>query len=352
MLKNGDYEVAAQSEFEIYGGNPLYSFQVISDAHIKEDGKTNVNLERALKDINKFNPISKNDKTSFLVMNGDSVDDIKGYTNLVNTFKRTNEDLLQYGQKVPYVFSTLGNHELYDVVGKNYTEYTRKLPLLKQNYDNINYSISGKTSNNDNRTKDTPYYEAIVNGNHFFFLGSQSQASSDEADLHKNQLEWLDNRLWDIATYEKDAPVFVFCHQGLPKTVAGTFPLPNRPLGWSGVIQYDSLKFILNKYPNVFFFSGHSHWNLSSKNTMYQEPKATYGNGIGATLFNTGSVTNLWSDNNTYMDGSQGYQVDVYTDKVVVRGRDFLNSKWIPEARFSVDLKPKYDSLHQIYTKK
>lgn len=117
-------------------------------------------------------------------------------------------------------------------------------------------------------------------------------------------------------------------------------------------MQYDALKFILNKYPNVFFFSGHSHWNLSSKNTMYQEPKATYGNGIGATLFNTGSVTNLWSDNNTYMDGSQGYQVDVYKDKVVVKGRDFLNSKWIPEARFSVDLKPKYDSLHQIYTKK
>ena len=81
---------------------------------------------------------------------------------------------------------------------------------------------------------------------------------------------------------------------------------------------------------------------------MYQD-KATYGGGIGATLFNSGSVTNLWSNNGEITGGSQGLHVKVYEDKVVVKGRDYANKKWISDAVFTINLKDKYDSLNKIY---
>jgi hypothetical protein len=201
------------------------------------------------------------------------------------------------------------------------------------NNDSNNYS------RNDNRS--VPYYEQVVNGNHFFFLASESLASQDKADLSSKQLDWLDNRLWNIAKYEGDQPVFVFSHQSLTNTVAGS----STSQGWSGVIQDSALRFILNKYPNTFLFTSHSHWQLSSRNEMFQD-NSTYGSTLGTTMFNTASITNLWCDDDKYIDGSQGLHVEVYNDKVVVSGRDFLRKKWIPSAKFTVDLNEKYRALH------
>lgn len=216
---------------------------------------------------------------------------------------------------------------------------------------NIHHNLGKGTLASDTRT--VPYYEEVINGNHFFFLASESVKGGDLADLSDTQLEWLDNKLWHIAQKKSPEPVFIFCHGALANTVAGSYSYQYTiengiKKTWNGVLQDSKLRFILNKYPNVFYFSGHSHWNLSSANTMYQD-KATYGGGIGATLFNGGSVTNLWSDNGGIAGGSQGLHVKVYEDKVVVKGRDYANKKWISDAVFTINLKDKYDSLNKIY---
>ena len=39
-----------------------------------------------------------------------------------------------------------------------------------------------------------------------------------------------------------------------------------------------------------------------------------------------------------YLKGSQGYYVEVYEDKILVLGRDFTNSKWIPSACFIANI--------------
>lgn len=53
-------------------------------------------------------------------------------------------------------------------------------------------------------------------------------------------------------------------------------------------------------------------------------------------IFNCGAVAYLWSSydipTGEYLQGSQGYYVRIYADKVLVLGRDFESGQWIPSA--------------------
>ena len=63
-----------------------------------------------------------------------------------------------------------------------------------------------------------------------------------------------------------------------------------------------------------------------------------YGGGKNAALFNTGSVGDLWDPaTGESIVGSQGLYVQVYGDKVLVRGRDFTTGQWVASAQFVVN---------------
>ena len=59
------------------------------------------------------------------------------------------------------------------------------------------------------------------------------------------------------------------------------------------------------------------------------------------TIFNTSAVAYLWNDNamatNVGVEGSQGYYLYAYEDKILVLGRDFVNGNWIASAQYVVD---------------
>jgi hypothetical protein len=70
---------------------------------------------------------------------------------------------------------------------------------------------------------------------------------------------------------------------------------------------------------------------MNSANSMY-------GGGKNAAMFNTGSVGDLWTPStDTSFEGSQGLYVQVYGDKVLVRGRDFVTGQWVASAQFVVN---------------
>ena len=81
-------------------------------------------------------------------------------------------------------------------------------------------------------------------------------------------------------------------------------------------------------------FNGHSHWTLDADNSIYA-PKNS------AAIFNTASVSYLWQSydlpTGERLEGSQGYYVKVYSDSVVVLGRDFANGKWVSSAQFVLE---------------
>ena len=193
------------------------------------------------------------------------------------------------------------------------------------------------------------YYDTYINGIHFIVLGSEEALVadtsedgyvSDDAYISEEQFAWLEEKLAETAG--ADMPIFVFLHQPMADTVAGTIGGKDGQ-GWNGLSdeQDAELRGILFQYPQVIMFNGHTHWHLESDNEMYD------GEEDEPTIFNTASVGYLWTDvpTESYVDGSQGLYVETYADKVIVRGRDFVSGKWIPSASFIVDMSEKYDYI-------
>ena len=53
-------------------------------------------------------------------------------------------------------------------------------------------------------------------------------------------------------------------------------------------------------------------------------------------MFNASSVAYLWTDQGNEKAGSEGFFVEVYEDRVLVRGRDFTTGTWVEQAQFAI----------------
>ncbi|WP_152392069.1 metallophosphoesterase [Paenibacillus guangzhouensis] len=275
---------------------PNMSFEVLTDMHITSNASHthNKNLERVLQDILATNPDSDGIMTI-----GDSTDNGKEaeYQELSRIFGK-------YQQDLPPTYFVQGNHDVRWSDWSKVSEYFTKYTSMKSSY-----------------------YDVWVKGYHFIFLGTE-KGLKDYSYLSDAQLKWFEEKLAEHASSGK--PIFVFHHQPLKNTVAGANESYNKNFYWYGVRQDKEFKTILAKYPQAILFSGHTHWELGAKDTMY--------NAKYATMFNAAATSYLWTDSDTGKDGSQGYYVEVYDDKVLVKGRDFQNRSWIPNAQFELNM--------------
>ncbi|ASA26582.1 metallophosphoesterase [Paenibacillus donghaensis] len=351
------------------GQQPIITFQIITDTHVTTDAshEYNLNFERALQDI-----AAHGQGSSGIMHIGDVTD---------HGFPQEYEEMVRivnkYKAKLPDITFTLGNHD----VGLGHWE--SRLALYE--------AETGMPG---------PYHDHWIDGYHFIFLGTE-QGLPSFCDLSEQQLQWLEQKLdeqgpggavadWqdaggrtagveaegesvmagrvaevstadeqaagvrvadgrsagEQAAGERDAsermagqrvtneqtagarPVFLFLHQPLKDTVAGSLEAQE----WYGVTQDQQLRSILAKFPQTLLFTGHTHWELEVDNTMFP------GHGRTATMFNASSVAYLWTNEDKHKTGSQGYYVEVYSDRVVVRGRDFMNAAWIDSAQYEVAL--------------
>lgn len=272
---------------------PLATFQVITDTHVtgNADHEYNQNFDRALKDI-----IANAAGSSGIMHVGDITDHgfIEEYGELKRIIEANREGL-------PPILFTLGNHDV---------------------------AFGNWSSRLGNYTAQTGmqgvYHDHWIDGYHFIFLGTE-QGLERFCHLTKQQLEWLDQKLREKASADK--PVFVFLHQPLMDTVAGSLQAQN----WYGVEQDKELKQVLSKHPQAIMFTGHTHWQLEAEHTMFD------GKGETATMFNAASVAYLWTDEDVHLTGSQGFYVEIYADKVLVRGRDFASGSWVESAQFQIN---------------
>ncbi|OXM87778.1 metallophosphoesterase family protein [Paenibacillus rigui] len=291
------------------------SFPVVSDIHIQADDKNSHNkLKAALQDLQELRP-----QADALIINGDLTDgkpsDYKKLTELLNTSPHPS-----------LIWSSIGNHEFYKAW---YDARGRWNPDGFPNGETESASIHRFLQFNG---ESSVYYDKQLNGYHFIFLGSEQYRQSDpnnneDAYLSAEQLNWLKQTLQKDAG--KPQPVFIFLHQPLPDTVAGTSNFINN----RAIVQHQELKKILSEYPQAIFFTGHTHWELKSPNTL---AKGAF------TMVNTSSLEQPWTNDATGAgqqaspSASEGLVVDVYNNKVVIRGRDFEAKQWVPEAQFTV----------------
>ncbi|EOS57950.1 metallophosphoesterase family protein [Paenibacillus barengoltzii] len=271
----------------------LLSFQVITDTHVRGDEQHthNVNLERALQDI------AENGAGSVGIMHAGDVTD-HGFP---EEYEAWNQIWHRFGEALPPLYVTMGNH---DVAMGNWEARLGQF-LRGTGAEGI-------------------YHDHWIDGYHFIFLGTE-EGLELFSSLSEKQLAWLDDKLGENAA--ADRPVFVFLHQPLLNTVAGSYEAQR----WYGVVQDAELRAVLARHPQAILFTGHTHWEMDAPHTSYG------AEGDGPAMFNAASVAYLWTDEDEHKDGSQGFYVEVYRNHVLVRGRDFTCGEWVESAQFRVE---------------
>lgn len=293
---------------------PVLSFPVLSDIHVNGNLNNQRKFKSALEDLNQVNPDS-----DVLIINGDLTS--AGTDGEYNKIKEI-MDMVPH----PPVKYTIGNHEFYKAW------YNASNAWDMDNFPNgetEKMSIDRFLKHTGN---ESVYYDEWINDHHFIFLGSEQYRQSDptngeDAYLSDTQLNWLESSLAEQARGDK--PIFVFLHQPLPNTVSGSsISINNR-----AVIQHERLIEILSQYPQVVYFSGHTHWTLNMPSTMAQKKFTMFNSSTTADPLNT-------SDQSIGPSESEGLYVQVYEDRVVVKGRDFSRKKWIEGQEYTIPIKP------------
>lgn len=292
------------SDFQINKNNPQSSVQTDGEKH----------LAGVFSDIAKINP------EGFTFVVGDMAD-----TGHRNEYEKIEQELARSGLNRTSIYYTIGNHDYYGY--SNDTSGTAAAQKLFEEY--AGKAVSGL---------DKVYYSVKLSGYTYIVLGSEQNEEGLHAVLSETQLSWFEKTLEDAVKSDSSKPVFVFLHQSLKETVAGSFD----GQGWDGISSksVDKYRSILQKYSkNIILFNGHSHWTLDSDGTMHAYNAG--GDNLPA-AFNTASTAYLWTSyyvkGGEYLEGSQGYYIRLYDDKMIVMGRDFLKGKYIPSAIFVVPL--------------
>jgi len=289
MKKQNEIAIAAAEE----KSKSDLAFAVLGDVHNNIDS-----FQEAIDDLHEINP-----KMDALVLNGDTVDQGKeNQYDSVKNFMSKNHNLLPNK-----IVKNIGNHEFFDYdAGTNSKEQV-------QTFINRYLEFAGE---------EKVYHDTWVNNYHFISLGSEdgNSVTSDTitAVISDNQQKWLKETIAE--NYEKGKPIFVFLHQNLNRLT-----LPGNT-SWVGVAQSEQVKEILAQYPEVILFASHSHLDLDESSVM---PEETF------TIVNTGAVSYTFQADESSANGRKsvpyikGVYIEVNGNKVVVKGRDIKEKKWI-----------------------
>jgi len=291
---------------------PILTFAVISDIHIRSSATALEHFVGALTDLT----VNIQPKPDTIVLNGDlgdgTTDDYALLGSIIKKMRLNTEGN-------PLWFATIGNHEFYNAY-----------------YEPLNNSWSpGTFPNGDTDEKairrfvtfsqrERVYTDAYLKGYHFIFLGSEKSAMSDKnigdsAYLSSTQLSWLEEKLKE--NYIPGKPIFVFLHQTLFNRTGeiGVY-----------VIQAEQLNNILKKYPEIILFSGHLHLLLGSQATVIHNVFTIYND--------SSTYCPISPDFKSFYGKSEGLYIEVFEDKIEVKGRDFINKTWIFENAIPVKL--------------
>jgi Icc protein len=289
---------------------PLFSYFIISDLHISlDDPNTIKHMKEALEDMRQFDgPIEA------LVITGDVTE-----YGREKDYKELQKLLTAY--KLPPLYANMGNHDYYDIwIDKNGGFNKDTMPNSKTDWQSRErfQKFFGL---------EKVYHDAWVKGHHLIMLSQETYVQEkpevgEGAWYSDEQLDWLKERL---ASHKDGKPVFIMTHQPLP------------PAGQDGgshlLIPAKKFREILKPYKNAFVFCGHRHQDFIGTVEHYVKD----GNFHYFHNSSVGRVLNR-SYQNASKERAQGLYVQVYKDKVTLRGREFPNRTWIKEADWTVKL--------------
>lgn len=338
----------------------LFSFQIMSDQHVK----TSVNQQYSVYTGYAFNDIADNEADSLGVFSvGDNVDD--GMVEDQYVVLKEFYDTTLKTKNIPY-YMIPGNH---DKTGSP-SNYADAKNLFKK--------YANEFSNDADFVGDNLYWSKKV-GN-AYFIGLASEENTVSYDPTEAQLAWLEAEL-DKAEAE-GVPAFVFCHQPIKSTVAGSYPLRRKDSGANAdeiePTAEAKLRELFASHKNALLFTGHSHTKAYSLDSAYvfgddnyarcinvPNTGVRYGgsyrqevilavdeeynrhftnsgyNGVGYDQ-NGQKVENSIADRkwdsyvNYYTNMPLGFYVDVYPEYIVLKGKSFDTFEWVGSAQYLV----------------
>ena len=274
-------------------GAPLYSFGALADIHIQYNTGLD-DFARALTYLK--------DKVPFTCICGDLVsfassENMAQYKTYVDT----------YAGDMP-IYECAGNHETFPSLGVSGTLDT-----------DLWTSATGKDA----------YYSFEYGDDVFIFLSIYKHTSNNL--FPTGGLEWLENTL----EANKNKRCFVFQH--IPQSSVDKAADPSNKYDTSMLEGTDGKAFIalLKNYKNTVWFHGHTHFTLG----LEQYPVSDELGYRSVHIPSLVSPRYYDKENNSYIDSyidengntvwgsilAEGYIVDVYENKIVLRGINFAS---------------------------
>jgi len=286
---------------------PVLGFFLLSDIHMSAaDSGLADKLETAMEDITRLQA-----PMDTIVLGGDLVDGGRE-----SDYQRLKGILSEY--KLPQLYGLMGNHEYYDIWYNAKGEWSTE---------------TGPNGKTDVQSRERfmrfmgyearPYQDAWVNRVHLIMLSQETYVQErpevgEGAWYSDDQLAWLEQTM---KPHADGRPAFVFIHQPLP------------PEGSDGgthrLIRAKEFRSVLRPYRNVFVLSGHTHRSLETEGRYVRDSTFHWisNASVGKTRGNSSAPTPV-----------QGLYVQVFPDRVVVRGREFSNRSWIKAAEWTLQL--------------
>lgn len=287
---------------EYAGGNTsglLYSFGLLSDCHVDDD-EVDVALSRS------------------------------DLTNAISFFNDNGCNFIAYAGDVSYNGSPAEFAALKTCLD------TSTIPnyCIRGNHD----AHSTTFSEYNNQIESREDYTVTQNNDLLIFL-SCANTNHGTGGLTTEKLDWLENLL----TTNTDKRIFLFYHY----FVDGTCGNARNYYPASSLTDSDGValrfKNMVKGYPNLIFCSGHSHLRF---NLQDLDPNANYYHNDGECYYvhvpstsrprqpdkSSPTGTSDWNE------GSEGYLVEVYADKVIFKPIDFINSENLTKYNYTANV--------------
>lgn len=318
-------------------GEKLYSFGALSDVHFNRYNGSLTGDDACVTFPNALNFFNELGVEAVGISGDISADGER------NAFEKFNTIASEFDFPV---YTCTGNHD----VSSYYT--------LKNWQELINTGVYGENKADGVKAVasnglDFVYAPESLGGDAFIFL---SQYQWDYGEAHSRiltdaQLDWLEGQL----EIYKDNTVYLFFHTFLNNPIEGENPHMGEGNIENNVGRHYNLAFtegcpdevrfedMMDKYENVVFFNGHSHWAYDMQEFNPQLNITNYG-GEYATMVHVSSVSsprrttaNIDDSSEHYMRSSEGTLVEVYEDRIVFTACEFLKGQFLSYATYVVE---------------
>ena len=225
----GDKIIIGKTEVkEFTTQNEGFKVGIISDTQLPPTEEALKNDDKYVEHLRNALIAMKNNDVDMILFAGD-IGDLGTYF-AFETYENTIDEV--YGEDRPIVQTVMGNHDFW---GKTATNHIK---AFKQ--------VMGES----------PWTHYVVNGYHF--IGASPNCGMMKRDYVLTS-RWLEKELEKASAGSQGKPIFVTTHSQPKDTCYGSDE-------WGD----SSLNEVLEKYPNVVLFGGHSHYSVLDERTIWQ----------------------------------------------------------------------------------